>query len=126
MENADQKLTVEILKEELKVDKRTVETGTVRFIKKVHETEETIQVDLASTNVTVEKIAINQIVDTAPAIRYEGEVMIVPVLKEVLVTEKKLMLVEEWHISQAVTTREHKENIPLREEELIVERIPKT
>ena len=40
----------------------------------------------------------------APAVRWEGDTMIVPVVKEIVVTQKRLVLVEEIRISRVSGT----------------------
>jgi hypothetical protein len=44
-------------------------------------------------------MAIDRGVDVAPEVRVEGNVTIIPVLEEVLVVEKRLVLKEKLHIS---------------------------
>jgi stress response protein YsnF len=50
--------------------------------------------------------------------------MIVPILEEVLVVEKRLMLKEELHISRRRVEVHKPQHITLRSEEVIIERIP--
>lgn len=52
-----------------------------------------------------------------------GDVMIVPLLEEVLVVEKRLMLKEELHISKRRTEVHNPQRVILRSEEVTVERI---
>jgi stress response protein YsnF len=59
---------------------------------------------------------------TPPAVRYEGDVMIIPVLKEVAVVEKKLMLVEELRVTKTKTEKTETHEIALKKEEVKVER----
>jgi hypothetical protein len=46
----------------------------------------------------VERIPVNRLVDTAPETRTEGDVTIIPIVEEVMVVEKRLLLKEEIHI----------------------------
>ena len=118
-----QKLTIPVLEEKLVVEKKIIETGKVNITKKVHETVESIEIPVTNEQVNVDRVEINQYVDAAPpAIRQEGDKTIIPIVKEVLVVEKKLLLVEEVHISrkQVKTTTTHQEK--LRKEEIIVSR----
>lgn len=48
----------------------------------------------------VERIPIKRIIDEPAEIRHEGDTLIVPLMEEVLVVEKKLMLREELHIKR--------------------------
>jgi stress response protein YsnF len=48
----------------------------------------------------IRRVAVNRIVSEVPQSRQEGEVTIVPVVEEVLVVEKRLLLKEEIHIAR--------------------------
>ena len=114
--------SLNILQEEANIDKKIVESGKVYIHKKVQETDEEISVPVSHESVTIKKVTVNKYVDGAPLVRNEGNTTIIPVIKEVLVIEKKLLLVEEVHVIKEVieTTEEH--TIPLRKEEIEVER----
>jgi len=114
--------SLNILQEEANIDKKIVESGKVYIHKKVQETDEEISVPVSHESVTIKKVTVNKYVDVAPLVRNEGNTTIIPVIKEVLVIEKKLLLVEEVHVIKEVieTTEEH--TIPLRKEEIEVER----
>jgi len=65
----------------------------------------------------------SQIVEKAPeAVRYEGDTIIIPVLKEIAVVEKKILLVEEIRVTKTITHSEQKEEVTLRKEEINIER----
>jgi stress response protein YsnF len=71
----------------------------------------------------IERIPINQYVDSAPpAVRYEGDVMIVPILEEVVVVEKRLRLVEELRITKRQEHTQVSQPVVLRKEEVTVDR----
>lgn len=110
------------LEEQLQVSTRTVETGRVTLTKTVQETLETVTIPLQQEGYTVERIVINQYVEQPPAPRQEGETTIYPVLKEVLVVQKRLLLVEEVRVSRQQTQTEKTRTIPLRRETITVER----
>jgi len=94
-------ITIPVINQELLVSSKTVETGRVLISKKVFEEESVINSMIRSEEVIVEKKEINQYVDVAPeAVRQEGNVTIISVVKEVLVIEKRLLLVEELHITK--------------------------
>ncbi|UFH54257.1 YsnF/AvaK domain-containing protein [Spirosoma sp. KNUC1025] len=115
-------IVIPVIEEELHIGKRTVETGVISVVKHVFEEAQTVDIPVSREEVTVEHVAVYQYVDEAPAVRYEGETMIIPVLREVLVTEKRLLLVEEVHVTrQKITDRETHE-VMLRKEEITVKR----
>lgn len=95
----DPNTVIPVIEEQLRISKVWQETGRVQVSKTVTEEAVDYSVPLNQEEVIMERKPINQYVDTAPAAsRYEGDTLIIPVLKEVLVVEKKLMLVEELHI----------------------------
>lgn len=122
MNNESNPVVIPVIEEQLHINTQLIETGIVRIRKRV--TEDTQSVDLPTTKeeVVVDRVAIYQYVDTPPAVRYEGDTTIIPVLREVLVTEKKLLLVEEVRITKHQTTEQNVQEFTLRKEEIIVER----
>ena len=112
---------IPVIEEKLKIDKEKVETGRFRISKKVHEEEVTENVPVSEENVTIKRKKINEYVDTAPpATRQEGNCTIISVVKEVLVVEKKLMLVEEIHVTKHQTESSVPVKDTLRKEEVSV------
>jgi stress response protein YsnF len=68
-------------------------------------------------------VPVDRVVETAPETRTEGDVTIVPVLEEVLVVEKRLVLKEELHIRRRVETETAEVPVTLRKQRAIVERL---
>jgi uncharacterized protein (TIGR02271 family) len=122
-EPTDQSLKIQVLEEHLKVTVKEVETGRVRITKHVTEHTEDLNIPLVSEEVDIEKVAVNQYVETAPGVRYEGETMIIPVIREVLVVEKKLMLVEELRVTKRQVQTNETQQVTLRKEEVDIERL---
>jgi len=114
--------SLNILREEANIDKQIVESGKVYIHKKVHETDEEISVPVLHEAVTIKKVPVNKYVDVAPPVHSEGNTTIIPVIKEVLVIEKKLLLVEEVHVIKDIIEKNEEHTIPLRKEEIEVER----
>lgn len=115
--------TIPVIEEKLQVGKEKVETGKVRISKQVHEEEEIIGVPVSEEDVHIERVPVNKYVDTAPpGIRQEGDKTIISVLKEVTVVEKRLMLVEEVHISKQEKKSISEQKVRLRKEEVFVDR----
>jgi uncharacterized protein (TIGR02271 family) len=100
-----------VMEERLEIDKKEIETGKIRINKEVQEEVHNLKMALLEDHINIEKVLINQYVETAPPVRYEGDTTILPVVKEVMVVVKKLMLVEEVHI-----TRTQKETIKHQQE----------
>jgi len=114
---------VPVVHEQISVDKKVIETGKVHISKVVYEDVERYAVPYTEEHITVERVPKNELVDTVPpAVRYEDDVMIIPVLKEVAVVEKKIMLVEELRVTKTKTEKTESHEIPLRKEEVQVNR----
>lgn len=121
---SDTEAVIPVIQEQILVGKRLVETATVEISKTVTEGPEPVHVVVAHDETSVERVPINRIVEKAPEIRYDGDTMIIPVLKEVAVVEKKLMLVEELHVTKRAVQTQETEYITVRREHLEVKRTP--
>jgi uncharacterized protein (TIGR02271 family) len=89
-----------IIQESLDVETCPVETGRVRLRKVVHEREEVVDPPLWREEVVVERVSVDRFVDGPISTRAEGDTVIIPVLEEVLVVEKRLLLKEEVHVTK--------------------------
>lgn len=111
-----------LVEEAATIEKREVVTGTVR-VRTVTETlEELAQANLQSESVEVTRVPVDRVVAVAPAVRTENDVVIVPVLEEVLVVQNQLVLKEELHIRRRIETEAVAVPIRLRKQRAIVER----
>ena len=113
---------VPVIEEELRVGKRVVETGRVRIRKTVHEHEEVVDEPLMREEYDVERVPIDEFVDGPVGPRHEGETLVVPVLEEVLVVEKRLVVREELRITRRRTEEHKPQRVKLLSEEVSVER----
>jgi uncharacterized protein (TIGR02271 family) len=114
---------IPISREELKVVTQWTETGKVRISKTVHELPQQVESMLGEESVDIERIPMDQLVDEPPAARYEGDTLVVPILEEVLVVEKRFRIKEELRITKSRRDVMHSTTVPVRVEEAIVERI---
>ena len=114
---------VRLVEETLRLDKREVLTGKVRISTKVDTVEEIARASLSEERVEITRVPIDKVVETAPGVREENGVTIVPVLEEVLFVEKRLVLVEELHITRHVETEQVEVPVQLRKERAVVEDI---
>ena len=66
-----------------------------------------------------------QVLDAPPAaVRYEGNKMIIPVIREITVVQKKYEVIEELHIVRQVSETPLVQEITLLKESIEVERTP--
>lgn len=115
---------IPIAEEDVRVDKRQVVTGRVRVRTVVDTLEEIARASLDGETVEVQRVPRDLIVDVAPQVRTEGDVTVVPVVEEVMVVEKRLLLKEELHIRRRRTTETVEIPVTLRKQRAVVERLP--
>ncbi len=120
---SDDTRVIPVIEETLNVQTRHVETGGVRITKVVHEREEVVNVPRVREEVTVERVTLNRIVDTPVSMRQEGDTLIIPLLEEVIVMEKRLMVKEELRITKHRIEEQASQQVTLRREEVVVERL---
>ncbi|RYE29224.1 MAG: DUF2382 domain-containing protein [Sphingobacteriaceae bacterium] len=94
---------IALIEEHLKIDVKQVETGLVQLHKKVVSEVVTQQIPVLSEEILIEHKPVNQYIENLPAVRVEGDTTIISVVKEVLVVEKRLLLVEEIHLTKTRT-----------------------
>lgn len=119
----DDSIVMPLIAEEIEVGKRRVETGKVRVRKTVRTTEQVVDEPVFREEVEVERVAINRVLDAPVGSRQEGDTLIVPLLEEVLVVEKRLILREEIRITRRRTEQRSAQSVTLRSEEATVERV---
>lgn len=113
-----------IAQEELSVHSRVVETGRVQIKKQSSQHEEIVDEPILREQVAIERVPINRVCEgPAPSSRYVGEVFVIPILEEVLMVEKRLMLKEELHVSRVRNIVHEPQTVVLRSENVTMERI---
>ena len=120
---ADSTVTVvPVIKEEVKVGKRQVDTGYVQIKKVVHDREEVVDIPLFKEKIEIKRVRVDRIVAEPSGIRYESNTTVIPLYEEVLVVEKRLMLTEELHITKRQVETRNPQRVTLRREEAVTER----
>ena len=115
--------TVRLLEERASIDKRTVTTGKVRVVTHTETVEELVRTVLEGEEADVVTVELDQTVSgAAPRIRTEDGVTIIPVLEEVLVVEKRLVLKREIRIRKRPTSETVEIPVSLRKQRAEVER----
>ncbi len=90
--------------EDLSVSKETVETGRLHVAKHTLTSEAHVDEELAHEDAIVETVPKGHRIFVAPVTRVVGDTTIIPIVEEVLYTEKRLILKEEIHITRRRTT----------------------
>jgi uncharacterized protein (TIGR02271 family) len=114
--------TLKLLAEEISVDRHEVETCRVGVKRVTLEREEVVDVPITREQVVVERVPVGLRIDAIPAIRHDGDTIIIPVVEEVLIVERRLMLKEEFHVKRVSTTERYQERVTLRHQEAVVTR----
>lgn len=111
-----------LAREELEVSRRQRETCVVRVKVETRLCEERVDMLLTHRRAEVSRVPIGEYVDVMPDVREEGDFTIIPVVEEVLVLERRLLLREEIHVRKVETTERHVETVALRRQEAVVTR----
>lgn len=119
-----QDLVIPVIEERVKVETRSQLTGAVEIRKTVHERTEIVDHPLQSEEIEVERVAVNRFVEAPMPVRHEGDTMIIPLLEEVIVIEKRLLLREEVHVKTLRKEVHNPQEVRLREERVEVVRKP--
>jgi uncharacterized protein (TIGR02271 family) len=115
--------TIPLAEEQIEISKRAIERGRVIVRKRVDTRDAIAEAVLRQEDVTVERVPVGLPVETAPSVREEDGVLIVPVLEEQLVVETRLVLKEEIRITRRSRTEVAREPVRLRSERAEVIRL---
>lgn len=114
---------IPVIEEQLIVDKYVVERGKVRISKRISEHEEIVDEPLFHEEVRVERVPVNRVIETAPAVRNEGDTLVIPVVEERIFVEKRLVLVEELRVKKELVETHQPQKITLRKEQVEINRV---
>jgi uncharacterized protein (TIGR02271 family) len=121
-------LVIPVVEEHVNIDRVTT-TNRVQITKSIHERVEVVDEPIFSEEVEIERVVINQplmATDTAAQVHHEGDILIIPLLEEVLVVEKRLILKEEVRIRKIQRDTFNPQEVTLRSEQIEVTRTPDT
>ena len=121
-------VTIPVIQESLEISTRTVDTGRgVRISKTVAELPFEVSEILHHDEISVLHVPIDRIVAVgeAPASRYEGDTLIIPIVEEVVVVERRLRIKEELHVTTTRREEQYAETVMLKSEQVHVERFDK-
>jgi uncharacterized protein (TIGR02271 family) len=121
MADERENIVLPLAEERLRVGTKTVETGHVRVRTIVEAREEIAVADLRRDEVEIERVPVNAEVSAMPQVREEDGVTIIPVVEEILVVEKRLMLVEEIRLRRRTTVEREEMPVTLRAQRAVVQ-----
>lgn len=111
-----------VAEERLTVGKRRVVTDRVRLKVMTETRDEAVTAEVLGERVEVTRVPVDREVDAVPQLRVEGDVTIVPVVDEVLVVERRLVLREEVHLRRVPFAEAVETLVPLRRQHVVIER----
>ncbi len=117
-------LVLPVAEEVLAIGKREVETGRVRVTTRNEEHAVVVRESLVHGTVEIERTPVGEEILTVPAVRDEGDTIVVPVVREELVVTKRLILVEEVRLRRVATTEDFSQTVVLRHQRAVIERDP--
>lgn len=120
-ENTDE-LRVPLVEEQLSIERKEVETDRVR-VRTVVDTENVLVEDLLRVGrLDVTRVAADREVTEAPEPYREGDTLVIPIVEERLVVEKRLFVVEELRVTSSSEDEAVSIPVSLRRTRAVVDR----
>jgi len=128
LDDADKEMVLPLVEEALRVGKRRVETGRVRISVGTEQEDRVVRETLRSERAAVERVAIDRELtegEAAPIVRRDVDgTLVVPILEEILVIERRLVLREELRLRVSSTEETVEETVTLRRQRAVVDHLP--
>jgi uncharacterized protein (TIGR02271 family) len=121
-ERQPEDLRIPLHAEEVSVSRREIKMANVQIALVTGTREQPIDEELTHVRVEIERVPIGRTVEVAPPIRHEEDITIIPVVEEVVVVERRLVLKEEIRVWRVSTKERHQETVVLRQQEAVVTR----
>ena len=116
-------LVLPLLAEAVDVARRRVIGDTVRVATVTRQHEQLVDEALTHERVEIERVPVGRTVEAVPPVREEGDTTIMPVVEEVVVVERRLVLKEEIRIRRVRSTEHHRESVVLRTQDAVITRV---
>lgn len=113
---------IPVAREEVVIAKREVETGHVVVNRHTATEVQEISVPVSEFTYEEHRVPMNVVVAEMPATRQEADRVVIPVVREEIVTLKRLVLVEEVHLIKKATEHTHTETVELQTQQVTVTR----
>lgn len=110
--------------EEVTVERRKILLGGTRVHVETQIADHLVDETLLREAISIERVPVGRTVTTPPEARQEGDLMIIPVVEEIIIIEKRLVLREEIHVRRVRTPYRHEETVQVRKQVVTVEPIP--
>ena len=117
---------VPLCTEEVSLTKRKVVTGYARVSTTTRQYEQVVGEHLLREEAEIERKPVGKLLDDAPEVRQIGDTLVIPVVEEVLVTQRRFMLKEEIRIRRVRALHVHRERVRIRKQEVSISHQPAT
>lgn len=109
-----------LMEEHATLDKARVLDSRIRIERTTTAAQELLETELARDEVEIEHIAKNLPVedDYSAEVRYEGDVLIIPVIEERVEIIRRRVLKEEVHVRKVKKTEPYQQNVLIRSQEV--------
>jgi stress response protein YsnF len=121
-ERQSEDLRIPLDVEEVSVSRREIKTADIQIALVTGTRQQLIDEELTRVRVEVERVPIGRAIEVVPLISHEGDITIIPVVEEIVVVERRLVLKEEVRIRRVSTKEQHQETVVLREQEAVITR----
>ena len=121
-EQQPEDLRIPLHVEEISVSRREIKKANVQVALVTETREQLIDEELTHVRVEIERVPIDRTIEAMPPIRQEGDSTIIPVVEEVVVVERRLVLKEEVRVRRVSTKEQHQETLVLRQQEAVITR----
>ena len=108
--------------EAVTTSRNQIAKSVVRVATVTREHEHFIDEELSHEHVEIERVLIERQVDAIPPVREEGITTVVPVMEEVVVIERRLILKEEIRVTPVRSTEHQRESVMLRKQDAVITR----
>ena len=121
-EQQPEDLRIPLHVEEVSVSRREIKKANVQIALITGTREQLIDEELTHVRVEIERVPIGRTIEVVPPISQEGDITIIPVVEEIVVVERRLVLKEEVRVRRVSTKEQHQETVVLRQQEAVVTR----
>lgn len=112
--------TMPLAEEKIAVSKEKIVDRRIQISRKTVSDEQIVETDLTREEAIIHRVTKNEIIqpDNIPTARQEGDVYIIPVIREEVEIIRRQVLVEEIHVKKILTNEHFQESVVLRRQEL--------
>jgi stress response protein YsnF len=121
-ERQPEDLRIPLHVEEVSVSRREIKKANVQIALITRTREQLIDEELTHVQIEIERVPIGRPIEVEPPVSHEGDITIIPVVEEVVVVERRLVLKEEVRVRRVSTKEQHQQTVVLRQQEAVVTR----